>query len=72
MQDGSLVVFNTVSGIVKSDTAISLNLRSRLGSLFELFSQQAFRSNDEPVVMNIVDLSLFPLIYGLRSVETYL
>jgi hypothetical protein len=63
-RDGRLVVFNTDSGVCKSDTAISAALKSQLSNSVERLSQQAIRQKSEEGVMNIVDPSLFPLVFG--------
>ncbi|KAL6230711.1 hypothetical protein BDW75DRAFT_248446 [Aspergillus navahoensis] len=67
-QDGRLVVLNTSSGVCKSDMAISSDLKSQLSKSVDLFSHQAIRQKSESVVVNLVDPSLFPLVYGRTKI----
>jgi hypothetical protein len=67
-QDGHLVVLNTSSGVCKSDMAVSSDLKSRLSKSVDLFSHQAIRQKSESVVVNLVDPSLFPLVYGRTKI----
>ncbi|CAG7957101.1 unnamed protein product [Penicillium olsonii] len=67
-RDGYIAVFNTFSGVCKSDTAISPDLKSQLESSAVLLSPQAVREKSHPAVVNIVDPSLFPLVYGRTKV----
>ncbi|CAG8020002.1 unnamed protein product [Penicillium salamii] len=65
---GHTVVFNTHSGVCKSDTAISSRLKSQLLNSVDLLSEQAVRETSDPAVKNFVDPSLFPLVYGKTKV----
>ncbi|CAG8185039.1 unnamed protein product [Penicillium nalgiovense] len=67
-RDGHLVVFNTSSGVYKSDSAISSDLKSQLSNSVDLLSHQAIRQKSESAVVNLVDPSLFPLIYGRTKI----
>jgi hypothetical protein len=67
-RDGRLVVFNTSSGVCKSDTAISSDLKSQLSNSVELLSHQAVRQKSESAVVYLVDPSLFPLVYGRTKI----
>ncbi|KAL4932551.1 DUF4246 domain-containing protein [Aspergillus undulatus] len=67
-RDGRLVVFNTSSGVCKSDTAISSDLKSQLSDSVDLLSHQAIRQKSESAVVNLVDPSLFPLVYGRTKI----
>ncbi|KAL4811967.1 hypothetical protein BDW67DRAFT_189146 [Aspergillus spinulosporus] len=67
-RDGHLVVFNTSSGVYKSDTAINSDLKSRLLNSVDLLSHQAIRHKQESTVVNLVDPSLFPLVYGRTKI----
>ncbi|KAJ5867720.1 hypothetical protein N7534_002273 [Penicillium rubens] len=63
-RDGRLVVFNTSSGVCKSDVAISSDMKSQLSNFVGLLSHQAIRQKPASAVVNLVDPSLFPLVYG--------
>ncbi|KAJ5906929.1 uncharacterized protein N7473_003845 [Penicillium subrubescens] len=67
-QDGRLVVFNTSSGVSKSDTAISPELGSKLSNSVDLLSHQAILEKSDSAVVNLVDSSLFPLVYGRTKI----
>ncbi|KAF3398054.1 hypothetical protein F1880_005779 [Penicillium rolfsii] len=67
-QDGRLVVFNTSSGVCKSDTAISYELGIKLSNSVDLLSHQAIPDNPDSPLANLVDPSLFPLVYGRTEV----
>lgn len=67
-RDGRLVVFNTSSGVCKSDSAISSDLKSQLSNSVDLLSHQAIRQKSESAVVNLVDPSLFPLVYGRTKI----
>jgi hypothetical protein len=69
-RDGRLVVFNTSSGVYKSDTTISSDPKSQLSNFVGLLSQQAIREKSESAVVNFVDPSLFPLVYGRTKILT--
>lgn len=67
-RDGRLVVFNTNSGVCKSDAALSSDLTSQLSNSVDLLSHQAIREKPASAVVNLVDPSLFPLVYGRTNV----
>ncbi|OQE21524.1 hypothetical protein PENFLA_c014G04830 [Penicillium flavigenum] len=67
-RDGRLVVFNTSSGVCKSDAAISSDLKSQLSNFVDLLSHQAIRQKPASAVVNLVDPSLFPLVYGRTKI----
>jgi hypothetical protein len=67
-RDGRLVIFNTSSGVYKSDTAISSDLKSQLSNSVDLLSHQANRHKSESAIVYLVDQSLFPLVYGRTKV----
>ena len=67
-QDGRLVVFNTSSGVCKSDTAISSGLGIKLSNSVDLLSHQAIPEKSDSTLVNLVDPSLFPLVYGRTKV----
>jgi hypothetical protein len=67
-RDGHTVVFNTHSGVCKSDAAISSGLKSQLLKSVDLLSELAVREKSDPAVRNFVDPSLFPLVYGRTKV----
>ncbi|CAI7564334.1 unnamed protein product [Penicillium bialowiezense] len=67
-QNGHTLAFNTHSGVCKSDTAISSDLKSQLSNSADLLSHQVARMKSDSSVMNIVDPSLFPLVYGRTKV----
>ncbi|CAG7937106.1 unnamed protein product [Penicillium salamii] len=67
-RDGHTVVLNTHSGVCKSDVAISSDLKSQLLNSADLLSDHAAREKSDPAVMNLVDPSLFPLVYGRTKV----
>ncbi|KAL4733486.1 hypothetical protein BDV11DRAFT_199938 [Aspergillus similis] len=67
-RDGRLVVFSTSSGICKSDTAVYSDLKSQLLNWVDLLSHQATRQKSESVVVDLVDPSLFPLVYGRTKI----
>ncbi|KGO66153.1 Protein of unknown function DUF4246 [Penicillium expansum] len=69
-RDGRLIVLNTSSGVCKSDTAISSGLKSQLSNSFDLLSHQAIQQKSESAVVNLVDPSLFPLVYSRTKVLT--
>ena len=66
--DGQSFVFNTHSGVCKSDKAISSNLKSQLSNSADLLSHQAVREMLAPAVFNLVDPSLYPLVFGRTKV----
>ncbi|KAL4755924.1 uncharacterized protein BDW70DRAFT_164986 [Aspergillus foveolatus] len=68
-RDGRLVVFNTDSGVCKSDTTISAALKSQLSNLVERLSHQAVRQKSEAGVMNIVDPSLSSCLWENKIIE---
>ncbi|KAL4945273.1 hypothetical protein BDV06DRAFT_209641 [Aspergillus oleicola] len=61
-----VVVLNTSSGVCKSSAAISADLKAQLSnSIVLLFHHQALRQKKSgSAVVNLVDPSLFPLVYG--------
>ncbi|GIC88725.1 DUF4246 domain-containing protein [Aspergillus udagawae] len=72
-KQGHVLVFNTGSGICKSDTAIpattQAQLRDATVSLIQDLGEQTQSLNmQKPVVVNVVDPSLFPLVYGRTMV----
>ncbi|KAJ5805800.1 uncharacterized protein N7503_003402 [Penicillium pulvis] len=67
-RDSRLTVFNTSSGVYKSDTAISSDLKSQLSKSVDLLSHQAIRQKSESAVVNLIDPSLFPLVYGRTKI----
>jgi hypothetical protein len=67
-REGRLVVFNTSSDVCKSDTAISSDLKSQLPNFVDLLSHQSVRQKSESAVVNLVDPSLFPLVYGRTKI----
>ncbi|KAL5365569.1 hypothetical protein BJX96DRAFT_181784 [Aspergillus floccosus] len=67
-RDGRLVVFNTDSGVCKSDTAISAALESQLSNSVERLSRQPIQQKLEAGVTNLVDPSLFSLVYGRTKI----
>ncbi|KAL5364221.1 hypothetical protein BJX96DRAFT_168121 [Aspergillus floccosus] len=68
-RDGRLVVFNTNSGVYKSNTAISSALKSQLShSVERLLLCQTVPQKSEADVKNLVDPSLFPLIFGRTKI----
>ncbi|OQE21849.1 hypothetical protein PENSTE_c011G01232 [Penicillium steckii] len=67
-RDGSLVVFNTMSGICKSDTAISSERRSQLSRSIDILYSQVIQQGPFSPVVNVVDPSLFPLVYGRTKI----
>ncbi|KAJ5986449.1 hypothetical protein N7451_010814, partial [Penicillium sp. IBT 35674x] len=67
-RDSRLVVFNTNSGVCKSDTAISSDLKSQLANSVDLLSHQAIWQNSESAVLNLIDPSFFPLVYGRTKI----
>ncbi|KAJ5301242.1 hypothetical protein N7508_006105 [Penicillium antarcticum] len=67
-RDGQSVVFNTHSGVCKSDTAISSVLKSQLSNSADLLSHRAVRDKSAPAVINLVEPSLYPLVFGRTKV----
>ncbi|KAL6232745.1 hypothetical protein BDW75DRAFT_246948 [Aspergillus navahoensis] len=67
-RDGCLVVFNTSSGVCKSDTVINSNLKSQLSNSVNLLSHQAIQQKSESAVVNLVDPSMFPFLYGRTKI----
>ncbi|KAJ5442259.1 hypothetical protein N7445_005266 [Penicillium cf. griseofulvum] len=67
-RDGHLVVFNTSSGVCKSDTAISSDLKSQLSNSVDLLSHQAIQQKSGSAVVNLVNPSLFPVVYGRTKI----
>lgn len=67
-RDGRLVVFNTSSGVCKSDTVISSELGSKLLNSVDLLSHQTIRQKSDSAMVNLVDPSLFPLVYGRTKI----
>ncbi|GIK06304.1 hypothetical protein Aspvir_001951 [Aspergillus viridinutans] len=69
------LVFNTGSGVCKSDTAISSNIQSELHDAAEFLTNDAeeriqHQYVQKSPVLNLVDPSLFPLVYGGTKVLT--
>ncbi|KAF9893523.1 hypothetical protein FE257_010835 [Aspergillus nanangensis] len=67
-RDGGLVVLNTASGVCKSDTTISSTVKSQLSRSVDALSRQAMQPKPELGVVNLVDPSLFPLVYGRTKI----
>ncbi|KAF7114773.1 hypothetical protein CNMCM5793_000312 [Aspergillus hiratsukae] len=72
---GYVLVLNTGSGVCKSDTAISATTQSQLQDaavslIRDLCRQTQFPTVCNPAVVNLIDPSLFPLVYGRTKVLT--
>ncbi|KAF4219015.1 hypothetical protein CNMCM6457_003314 [Aspergillus fumigatiaffinis] len=72
---GHVLVFNTGSGVCKSDTAISSNIHSELrdatvSSIQGMDRETRSLNVQKSPVVNLIDPSLFPLIYGRTKVLT--
>ncbi|RHZ54010.1 DUF4246 domain-containing protein [Aspergillus thermomutatus] len=71
---GRVIVLNTGSGVCKSDTAISTTLQSQLQDaaifLTKDLAQIQYQNAQKSAVANLVDPSLFPLVYGRTKVLT--
>ena len=67
-RDGRLVVFDTSSGVCKYDSEISSGLKSQLSNSVDLLSHQAIRQKSKSAASNLVDPSLFPLVYGRTKI----
>ncbi|KAL4799858.1 hypothetical protein BDV19DRAFT_376240 [Aspergillus venezuelensis] len=67
-QDSHLVVLNTSSSVCKSDMVVSSDLKLQLSKSVNLFSYQAIWQKSESGVVNLVDPSLFPLVYGRTKI----
>ncbi|TIA06158.1 hypothetical protein D6C83_08728 [Aureobasidium pullulans] len=65
-QTGNIVVFNTGAGIVKSD-AVAEMIQTELRDAAKLLEADE-KAPRQQVVLNIVDPSLFPLVYGRTRV----
>ncbi|KAF4167591.1 hypothetical protein CNMCM6936_004855 [Aspergillus lentulus] len=72
---GHMLVFNTGSGVCKSDTAISPTTQAQLRDAVDFLTKdvaeriQHHNARKSPV-LNLVDPSLFPLVYGRTKVLT--
>ncbi|KAG9667201.1 hypothetical protein KCU99_g6742, partial [Aureobasidium melanogenum] len=65
-QTGNIVVFNTGAGIVKSD-AVAETIQTELRDAAELLEADE-KAPRQQAVLNLVDPSLFPLVYGRTRV----
>ncbi|KAG9661503.1 hypothetical protein KCU64_g2514, partial [Aureobasidium melanogenum] len=65
-QTGNIVVFNTGAGIVKSD-AVAEMIQTELRDAAELVEADE-KATRQQAVLNLVDPSLFPLVYGRTRV----
>ncbi|KEQ81619.1 hypothetical protein M438DRAFT_399248 [Aureobasidium pullulans EXF-150] len=65
-QTGNIVVFNTGAGIVKSD-AVAEMIQTELRDAAKLLEADE-KAPRQQVVLNLVDPSLFPLVYGRTRV----
>lgn len=65
-QTGNIVVFNTGAGIVKSD-AVAEMIQTELRDAAKLLEADE-KTPRQQVVLNLVDPSLFPLVYGRTRV----
>jgi hypothetical protein len=65
-QTGNIVVFNTGAGIVKSD-AVAEMIQTELRNAAELLEADE-KAPRQQAVLNLVDPSLFPLVYGRTRV----
>ncbi|KAG2026195.1 hypothetical protein GB937_002346 [Aspergillus fischeri] len=72
---GNVLVFNTGGGVCESDTAISPTTQAQLRDAVDLSTKdvaeriQPHNARKSPV-LNLVDPSLFPLVYGRTKVLT--
>jgi hypothetical protein len=72
---GHMLVFNTGSGVCKSDTAISATTQAQIRDAVDFLTKdvaeriQHHNARKSPV-LNLVDPSLFPLVYGRTKVLT--
>jgi hypothetical protein len=70
-----VLVFNTGSGVCKSDTAISSNIQSELQDAADFLTKDVgeriqHQHVQKSPVLNLVDPFLFPLVYGRTKVLT--